>query len=283
MKYNKKIWFFLPMRSLLFIAAFYFCSLITKRDLTEITHWWTIIASAINIVTIIVLWIIFKQSNTAPPDNGIYKYSMAEFTGGLPFYLYTKSNIQRTKVQRTKVQRTKVQRTKVLGKLVSGKFLYRLIFTGIMLLIGIAGMYLAGWLCYGKFPYLAPMMIAPVPPFIAILNIFILPLTTTLAEEGIYLGYGVNSFTSKWAAVFIPAFFYALQHIFIPTIFDIKFITYRFLSFLPLTIWICLKYYKGASISYIMTGHLVLNIATTIQIVITSFNPEAYARMSGSV
>lgn len=273
MKYNKKIWFFLSMRSLLFIAAFYFCSLITKRDLTEITHWWTIIASAINIVTIIVLWIIFKQSNTVPPDNGIYKYSMAEFTGGLPLYLYTKSNIQRTKVQRTKV----------LGKLVSVKFLYRLIFTGIMLLIGITGMYLAGWLCYGKFPYLAPMMIAPVPPFIAILNIFILPLTTTLAEEGIYLGYGVNSFSSKWAAVFIPAFFYALQHSFIPTIFDIKFITYRFLSFLPLTIWICLKYYKGASISYIMTGHLVLNIATTIQIVITSFNPEAYARMSGSV
>ena len=108
MKYNKKNMVFLPMRSLLFIAAFYFCSLITKRDLTEITHWWTIIASAINVVTIIVLWIIFKQSNTAPPDNGIYKYSMTEFTGGLPLYLYTKSNIQRTKVQRTKVQRTKV-------------------------------------------------------------------------------------------------------------------------------------------------------------------------------
>lgn len=252
MKNNKKIWFFLPMRCLLFIAAFCFCSIITKRNLSEITHWWTIIASVINLVTIIVLWAIFKQTNTITLSSGICKFGREELTGGLPLCFRSKN------------------------------FLCRFMFISIMLLIGIAGMYLAGWLCYGKFPYLAPMMIAPVPPFLAILNIFILPLTTTLAEEGIYLGCGVNSFSSKWAAVFIPAFFYALQHSFIPTIFDIKFIAYRFLSFLPLTIWICLKYYKGASISYIMTGHWILNIATTIQIVITSFNPDVYIRMSGA-
>lgn len=107
-------------------------------------------------------------------------------------------------------------------------------------------------------------------PYLAILNILILPLTTTIAEDGIYLGYGVNSFASKWAAILIPAFFYALQHSFIPTIFDKKFMTYRFLSFLPLTIWICFQYYQKGSISYIMAGHWVLNIATTIQIAINS-------------
>lgn len=64
MKYNKKIWFFLPMRCLLFVVAFSFCSIITKRNLTEITHWWTILASVINLVTIVVLWIICKCGNT---------------------------------------------------------------------------------------------------------------------------------------------------------------------------------------------------------------------------
>lgn len=137
-------------------------------------------------------------------------------------------------------------------------------------------MYLAGWLCYGMFPYFAPMMIAPIPPYLALINIFILPLTTTIAEDGLYLGYGINGFPSKWAAVFVPAFFYALQHSFIPTIFDVKFMTYRFLSFLPLTIWICLQYHKGSSVSYIMTGHWILNIATTLQIAVTSFYPEWY-------
>ncbi len=231
MKYNPKIWFVLLMRCLLFIAAFSICSIITQRNLTEITHWWTILASFINIVTIAILWIICKHDNTT---------------------------------YREMIQYKKKQKSTFKGFL----------FIVTMLLIGISGMYLAGGLCYGEFPYLAPMMIAPVNPYLAILNIFILPLTTTIAEEGVYLGYGVNSFASKWEAVFIPAFFYALQHSFIPTIFDIKFIIYRFLSFLPLTIWICFQYYRGSSISYIMTGHWILNIATTIQIVITSFNPE---------
>ena len=140
-------------------------------------------------------------------------------------------------------------------------------------------MYVAGWLYYGEFSYLAPMIIVLIPPYVAILNIFILPLTTTIAEDGVYLGYGVNSFTSKWEAIFISTFFYALQHSFISTIFDMKFITYRFFSFFPLTIWICFQYYRGVSISYIMTGHWILNIATTIQIVITSFNSEIYTML----
>ena len=53
---EKKIWFILPVRCLLFAAAFVLGSMITGRNLWEITHWWTILASGINIVTIVVLW-----------------------------------------------------------------------------------------------------------------------------------------------------------------------------------------------------------------------------------
>lgn len=236
MKSNKKIWLLLPMRCLLFIFAFSFCCVITQKNLTEISHWWTIIASVINIVTIAVLCSICKH-------NGTTYCEMIRCQKG-------KRNIFKG-----------------------------FLFIAVMLMTGIGGMYLAGWLCYGRLPYFAPMMIAPIPPYLAILNIFILPVTTAIAEDGIYLGYGVNSFKSKPAAVLIPAFFYALQHSFIPTIFDMKFITYRFLSFLPLTIWICFQYHKRNSISYIMAGHWVLNMATTVQIVITSFKPEFYNMM----
>lgn len=236
MKNNKKIWFLLPIRSLLFMIAFYFSSVFTQKNLTELTHWWSVIASTINIITIFVLLILCKHENTT--YHKIIRYEKRQINIFKGF-----------------------------------------LFIVIMLLIGIGGMYLAGVLCYGEFPYVAPMMIAPIPTYLAVLNIFILPLTTTIAEEGLYLGYGVNSYTSKWAAIFIPAFFYALQHSFIPTIFDMKFITYRFLSFLPLTIWICFKYYGGSSIVYIMAGHWILNIATTIQIIITSYNPEIYTTL----
>lgn len=236
MKYNKKTWFVLSIRCLLFIVSFSFCSIITGRSLKGITNWWTIIASVVNIITIVFLLFICRRSNMKYSEMLHYEKKHKNIFKGFWFIV-------------------------------------------IMLLIGMGGMYIAGAICYGQFPYLAPMMIAPISPYIAILNIFILPLTTTIAEDGVYLGYGVNCFKTKWAAVFIPAFFYALQHSFIPTIFDMRFMTYRFISFLPLTLWICFRYYRGGKIAYIMAGHWVLNIATTIQIAITSFNPEAYAKM----
>lgn len=146
MKDNPKIWLLLPMRCLLFIAAFLFCSLITRKNLTEITHWCSILASMINLVTIVILWIICRRGKTTYREMIRYKKQPKNF-------------------------------------------LYGFVFIAIMLLTGIGGMYFAGALCYGEFPYLAPMMIAPIPPYLAVLNILILPLTTTIAEDGLYLGY----------------------------------------------------------------------------------------------
>ncbi|MDE6231738.1 MAG: hypothetical protein K2M60_00110 [Lachnospiraceae bacterium] len=105
-------------------------------------------------------------------------------------------------------------------------------------------MYLAGYICYGIIPYAAPMMIAPIPVWLAVINIAILPITTAFAEDGLYLGCGVNQIHNKLLAITIPAFFFALQHSFIPTLFDLKYIIYRFISFLPLTLILCWYYYK---------------------------------------
>lgn len=238
MKPDRSVWFVLSMRSVLFMVIFLLCSVMTGKDLADITHWWSIIATAVNLVTIVILWGMGKRSGTT---------------------------------YRERIRFEKNQRSLLKGFL----------FVFMMLLIGMGGMYLAGWLCYGEFPYLAPMMIAPIPPYLALLNLLLLPITTTIAEEGVYLGCGVNSFHSKWAAVLVPAFFYALQHSFIPTLFDRSFVLYRFLSFLPLTIWICYQYQRKGDIAYIMAGHWLLNIATTIQIVITSFYPQSYTLLIG--
>lgn len=232
---DRKIrWLVLPMRCVLFLAAFSFCGIASGKDLTEISHWWSVLAVVINLITIAVLWAICKRGGTTYRE-------MMRFGG----------------------------KKKSLPK--------GLLFVICMLLLGMGGMYLAGWLCYGRLPYLAPMMIAPISPYLAVLNVFLLPLTTTVAEDGVYLGCGVNGFASEWAAVLIPAFFYALQHSFIPTIWDIRFMLWRFLSFLPLTVWICFQYRRGKPVLFVMVGHWFLNIATAVQIVWTSFCPEMYA------
>lgn len=148
-----------------------------------------------------------------------------------------------------------------------------------MLLVGMGGMYLAGYVCYGVFPYMAPMMIAPIPLVLAIINMFLLPVTTTFAEDGLYLGIGVNSINNKWIAILVPAFFYAIQHSFIPMLLDGRHIMYRFLSFLPLTIWICYWYYKNKNPLPIMIGHGILNVATAVNILVTSAVPGVYEMM----
>ena len=151
--------------------------------------------------------------------------------------------------------------------------------TLMILIVGMGGMYLAGYICYGVIPYGAPMMIAPIPKALALINMLFLPVTTALAEDGMYLGCGVNSMENKLAAILIPAFFFALQHCYIPTLFDSKYMLYRFLSFLPLTIILCAYYYKKRNPLPIMIGHAVIDIATAVQIIATSFIPGFYEKM----
>lgn len=61
MKIDRRVWALLPLRSLLFAAAFFFVSGISRQGLADITHWWSVIASAVNLVTIVVLWGICKR------------------------------------------------------------------------------------------------------------------------------------------------------------------------------------------------------------------------------
>lgn len=141
----------------------------------------------------------------------------------------------------------------------------------VVILVGMGGMQAAGFICYGELPHFPVVMMQPIPLGIAIVNILILPLTTTLAEDGIYLG--ILNRTNSKAALLLSMFFYALQHSFIPLTFDFSFIMYRLLSFLPLTIIMCLWYRKTKNPLPFMIGHFIINLATVVQIVISSAVP----------
>lgn len=151
--------------------------------------------------------------------------------------------------------------------------------SGVVVIVGMAGMYIAGFICYGVIPYAAPMMIAPVPLWIALINVILLPVSTAFAEEGLYLGCGVNQIKNKYAAIILPALFFAVQHSFIPVLFDVKYIIYRFLSFLPLTLILCWYYHKKRNPLPIMIGHAIIDVATVMQILATSAIPGLYDKM----
>lgn len=230
---NNKLKYLLPIRLIIFILIFVIGSLIVNKSVSDISNWWSIVATIVNIVTIIILVLVSK-----------------------------KMNISYSKLINYEKGKTKVKEV--------------IIMTLIVLVLASIGMNLAGFICYGVIPYLAPMMAGPIPLVLAIINFILLPLTVSFAEDGLYLGCGVNSFKNKYLSIFIPSFFYALQHSFIPVLFDAKYIVYRFLSFLPLTIIFCLYYSKKKNPVPIMIGHTIVEIASVVLILVTSINPGIY-------
>lgn len=151
--------------------------------------------------------------------------------------------------------------------------------TFLILCVGMFGMYLSGFICYGIIPYSPPMMIAPIPLWLAVVNLFVLPVSTAVAEDSLYLGCGVNQIENKYLSVIVPAFFFAVQHSFIPFLLDWKFVLYRFLSFLPLTVILCVIYRRNKNPLPIMVGHAIIDLATAVQIVLTSGVPGFYEKM----
>ena len=231
---NKKYYpYLLPIRSVVFILIFIIGSAIVNKELKEISNWWTVIATIVNICTIFILVVAAKSGGTSYKE--VINYQKGKTRPGIVIKMCL-----------------------------------------IILVVGMAGMFMAGFICYGVIPYAAPMIIAPIPKALAIINAVFLPITTALSEDALYLGYGTGQIKNKTAAILIPAFFFSLQHCFIPTLFDVKYILYRFLSFLPLTIILCRQYYKDKNPLPIMIGHALIDVATVMQILATSVIPGFY-------
>ena len=235
--HNSRLALLLPIRCIAFTAIFVAGALITGKKVADISNWWSVAASAVNIFTILLVVLAAKKT-------GRNYAQLLNFRKGM---LSAKKTV---------------------------------ITVIVMCVIGMSGMYLSGLVCYGSvMPRVTLKIAAPIPFVLALINLIVLPATISFAEDGLYLGCGVNSFKNKYAAVIIPAFFYTLQHCFIPTIFDAKYMLYRFLMFLPLTVIFCVYYRRKKNPVPLMIAHAVLDFATGMLILITSSSAQLYEKM----
>lgn len=115
---NKYLPYLLPMRCFIFLLIFVVGAFVTDKKMDEISNWWSVVASIINIVTILLLLFITKKQQSNYWELVNY------------------------------------QKGKTTGKQIVSMCI-------VILIIGMTGMYLAGYVCYGVIPYAAPMMIAP--------------------------------------------------------------------------------------------------------------------------
>lgn len=234
----KRMYYLLPIRCVIFLLTFVIGAAVVGKQIDEISNWWSVVASIVNVLIIVVLVFTTKKKNSN-------YWELINF-----------------------------QKGKTTWKQIVGM-------SAIIVVIGMVGMYLAGYICYGVIPYAAPMLIAPIPLWFAIINVVVLPISTAFAEDGLYLGCGVNTIKNKYVAIIVPALFFALQHSFIPTLYDVRYTVYRFISFLPLTIILCWWYHKNRNPLPIMVGHAVIDVATVMQILATSAIPGFYEMMCG--
>lgn len=150
----------------------------------------------------------------------------------------------------------------------------------IMMIIGMGGMVAFSLLIYG---YAPTFLIQPIPVWVAIINAIILPITVIFAELPLYFGYSFTRIEArtgnKYFAIGYSMFFYALQHSFIPLLFDWRYIVYRFLSFLPLLIVLGIIYNRNRNMAPLLIGHGVLDLATGVQILISSIWPAVFKMM----
>ena len=233
---NKMPWM-LPVRSVLFLIIFVIGAAVTGKAVEDITNWWTVVVTVVNVITIALLVITAKRSGVTYKELINYKRGVTRVRG-------------------------------VIGMIV------------IVFLLGMGCMYLTAFLLYGTvMPEPAVKMAAPIPAVLAVINFLLFPLTVPFAEDGLYLGYGVNRIRNDKLAVIIPAFFFAMQHCFIPVFFDVRYILYRFFSFLPLTLVLCRHYRKHRNPLPVMIGHGLIDMSMSVMVLVMSLSPALYESM----
>ena len=126
----KKWYYLLPMRCVVFLLTFVIGATVVGKRIEEISNWWSVVASIVNVFTIAVLIFTVKKQNSS---------------------YWELINYQKGKTTWKQIVCMSV----------------------IIVVVGMVGMYLAGYICYGVIPYAAPMMIAPIPLWLAIINVVV--------------------------------------------------------------------------------------------------------------
>jgi len=112
-----------------------------------------------------------------------------------------------------------------------------------------------------NFDGLAASRILPLWAVIYTFSIWLLIWSPT--EEMTYQGYALPRlevlFHSRWKAVALVSFFWALQHPFLPFILDWKFVLWRFLMFLPSMIVLTLLYLKVRRLPPFFLAHWAMD------------------------
>jgi hypothetical protein len=95
---------------------------------------------------------------------------------------------------------------------------------------------LARWL-FGDPQAVLALLVRPLPLWAVVASLALFPLTQGLVELPVYFGYAMPRLEAqglrRWQAVAVPALLLGLQHAALPLLFDLRFVAWRGLMFIP--------------------------------------------------
>ena len=65
MNANKSMVYLLPIRCVIFVLIFVIGAIVTKQKVEDISNWWSIVASIVNIVVILVIYFFTKKNKSS--------------------------------------------------------------------------------------------------------------------------------------------------------------------------------------------------------------------------
>ncbi len=139
---------------------------------------------------------------------------------------------------------------------------------GIVIVAGLLAyfpnVWLATWLFGGPEAGL-DLFVRPLPPWAAVLSLAF-PLTIVFAELPCYFAYAMprieRQINRPWLAVALPALFLALQHVALPLVFDLRFVAWRALMFVPLALFLgVVLRWRPQLLPYLAVVHVLLDLS----------------------
>jgi len=135
-----------------------------------------------------------------------------------------------------------------------------------------AGTYAAGWLVYGR--PAPPYLLGHLPLPAALYGVLVFPFLWGLTEQMTYNGYLLPRFQvlcrSTSLAIAIVALVWSAQHVVMPLTFDPKFMTFRLLSSIPLSLFFTIMYLRLRRLIPFAVAHALMDGASVLLPLLTT-------------
>jgi hypothetical protein len=130
---------------------------------------------------------------------------------------------------------------------------------------------LLGNYLFGDYAEAINLIYQPLPLWAAWTALIVFPLTMPLGELSTYFGYVMPRLEiitkNKWLAITLPSLMLSFQHIAVPLLFDVRFMLWRLLMFLPFALIIGLiTYWRHQLLPYLLLGHVIIDVMTALML-----------------